>query len=652
MRRLFYALPLLGLLMTSCSSDDNIMGGEDFANESSAKNFLSVSMVSASGSGSGPKSVAPAGLGTRAGDYNQPEDDGDAYRDGTKEENNVKSVRFFFFYDNGSAAPARKLSGSGDNVYASYIDWYPSEAENNGGPNHSETVEKILQTTLSISTPDKDKMPTQVLAILNPTSDVLKLNTTPTEVKEGDDVKYTLAGPTLKDLQAVVKDFKTGLQKNNFVMSNSVYVNDTQGGSNEIIYTTKLTEANFQTSLEEAEQEGNQVNIYVERVLARLDFAINMEGTEAGTSEPKKTIYNVNKNNKGYTIDDATTATDVYINILGWNITGTPAKSRLTKEVASTWTTENLFGSSSATPWNAYGYHRSFWALNYEGLTAPTLTSSSKTSGYKEGEDGGYLFGNFGEGTTEDSDYPANAYKEAGTVYLQENANNYSAEKTPAEPDYKTKVIIAAQLVDKDGNALDLAKWGNKLYKTETLKKTIAGGQLSDLYFKTTANGETSYTPITGDDLTFKTAAELNKEMEAEGNNYGRYYVYVVLTEAAKAKSWVKKDNDTYTDISTEDLDKQIRNDVPHAMVWNNGYTYYFFDVRHLGNTGSVGYEGIVRNHIYDTKVTSIAGLGTPVYNPGETIYPEKPEDEDNIVSAKINILSWRVVSQNYDLVW
>ena len=86
---------------------------------------------------------------------------------------------------------------------------------------------------------------------------------------------------------------------------------------------------------------------------------------------------------------------------------------------------------------------------------------------------------------------------------------------------------------------------------------------------------------------------------------------------------------------------------VDRALVWKNGMTYYYYVIKHLGNQ-----EGVVRNHIYDTTVTKIAGLGTPVYDPEEVIYPEKPDENDHYIAAQINILSWRLVKNNYELKW
>ena len=50
--------------------------------------------------------------------------------------------------------------------------------------------------------------------------------------------------------------------------------------------------------------------------------------------------------------------------------------------------------------------------------------------------------------------------------------------------------------------------------------------------------------------------------------------------------------------------------------------------------------------------MTKIAGLGTPVYDPDQVIYPEKPDDNDHYIAAEIDILSWRIVENNYELKW
>ena len=63
------------------------------------------------------------------------------------------------------------------------------------------------------------------------------------------------------------------------------------------------------------------------------------------------------------------------------------------------------------------------------------------------------------------------------------------------------------------------------------------------------------------------------------------------------------------------------------------------------------GYYGVVRNHAYEVEFTGITGLGTPVYNGGETIpWPVEPDETESFISAKINVLSWHLINQSVTL--
>ena len=118
-----------------------------------------------------------------------------------------------------------------------------------------------------------------------------------------------------------------------------------------------------------------------------------------------------------------------------------------------------------------------------------------------------------------------------------------------------------------------------------------------------------------------------------------------------KAKTWYNSSDesaqpitDAAVEINGKLADKEI---VDRALVWKDGMTYYFYEIKHLESE-----TGVVRNHIYATNVTKIAGLGTPVYNPEEIIYPEIPDPNNHFIAAQINILSWRVVDNSYELEW
>jgi hypothetical protein len=128
------------------------------------------------------------------------------------------------------------------------------------------------------------------------------------------------------------------------------------------------------------------------------------------------------------------------------------------------------------------------------------------------------------------------------------------------------------------------------------------------------------------------------------------YEVYFQLTPAAAQNHWYKYENGNYNAIESSALNVELAAVQP-ALVYNDGMTYYWLDIKHLGNTGSTAEYGIVRNHVYKVNITDIKGFGTPIYDPNEDfITPDKPEDIVTYVSAQINILSWRVVEGNYNV--
>jgi hypothetical protein len=98
-------------------------------------------------------------------------------------------------------------------------------------------------------------------------------------------------------------------------------------------------------------------------------------------------------------------------------------------------------------------------------------------------------------------------------------------------------------------------------------------------------------------------------------------------------------------------MDAQLM-DVHPALVYNDGMTYYYTDIRHLSNdTEKVGAYGVVRNHVYKVNINKIKGFGTPVYvGSQDFVEVEKPEEIYTYVSAQINILSWRIVDRDYNL--
>lgn len=610
MKKLLF-LPALALLASACSNENFDGPGDNnsVADDNVARSFLTVSLVS------------PRSVGGRA--------DNAVYEEGTADENNIEKIRFFFFDQAGNPSKVWKQAAPTNtgSDYLSYIDWYPTQADyvtpipgNTPGP-----VEKIVNATLGINMPATAKLPELVLAIVNPTGEV--------------DQEYA-ANPKLSDITGYVADYYTGLINKNFVMSNSVYA---QGG-NEVNATPIDTEKNFKETPEEAAE--NPLLIYVERVLARVDLSIDLDDAVELTEQQGDTpvtYYIYPASESSYTVDGK--SQDIYVKFLGWNVVSTPNKSRLIKSIDPSWPND-LF--EDGNPWNADNYYRSFWAIN------------------PPKNDFEYLYGSFNGpvNTPEDNYQPALTYamplpvgkdpqNQNGyvTAYVQENANPYSDEvddsdeENGSNPTSPSKVILAAQLVDINGKPISLVYWANRYYTTGGVLNAVAN--TLNLY---SLDGDT-YTKITPDDLQIVDAETIYEDEMPD--DVAPYYAYVQLTKAAEEKDWYNGNSSSATEYDDADaVNEYIVNRVNYLYVWETGYSYYYFNIRHLGSLGHTGYDGVVRNHIYRCNITGLAGLGTPVYDPDEVIYPTVPPYDDNVISAQVRVLQWRVVSQNYDIKW
>ena len=617
MKKSFFALPLLALFVGACSDSENIDtdNGKLLPEESGPGKYMTVKLVS------------PASIDTRgAGDDHEVESNepGGTYEEGTASENQVNLVRFFFFDEEGVAVPVKKKpAGEG---YNSYIDWRPSQADNEADPTPP-NIEKTLSTTLNINGPEETEAPKLVIAVLNPTADIIALD-----------------NPRLSQFQTTYNDYLTGLTKDNFVMSTTVYVdnNNSIDNANPVISYSIIKNGLYET-IEEAED--NAIILYVERVVARLDFYISQAQSQTmGEGYYDSGEVDANGN-------------PIYIKLLGWYLTSTPTMSRAMKSINAAWDKNNFF--ADGYPWNSDNFHRSFWAIN---PPADALGFNGMKFGYN-------FYNFYGE---DQPNNPAACAEENsiyftsfGTknnpvkTYMQENANPYENinnlndfNTMGAPPTSPTKVFIAAQLVNAQNQTVTICEYAHKKYTLDGLKNFFANNL--NLYKRTTSNGTTKYTKIQPSDLTFESFAEFFPGENKPGV-FGSYYSYCILTDAASKETWCEGDAENAPVVTdpNEFIYNMFEYQTTPPKIWNEGKTYFFFNIRHLGDVGSSAYDGVVRNHIYRCNLTTIAGLGTPVYNPDVTIYPEEPEYfDEGLISVKVDILTWRVVFQEYTVNW
>ena len=302
--------------------------------------------------------------------------------------------------------------------------------------------------------------------------------------------------------------------------------------------------------------------------------------------------------NGKFNVGKEVNGTAVYAQITGFELYNDYEKSKLIKSIDPAW--KNI-----GFTWNDPEWFRSYWAQSIEGQF-PNNT--------------------FGWNTD-------NAAID-GFVYCGENTRQWTE-----QADVRTKVIVKAQLVDANGTPVEVVNWYGKDYVGEETLKTVVANTLKNIYF---SGSNQTYTGLTPDDI--KCVARLETQENA-------YEVYFQLSDAGMAKTWYKYENGNYASIAQNASLNTVLADIQPALVYKNGMTYYWTDIKHLGNTGSATEYGVVRNHVYKVNITGISGFGTPVYSTTlDFLRPEKPSDVITYVSAKVNVLSWRIVEHNYDL--
>lgn len=383
-----------------------------------------------------------------------------------------------------------------------------------------------------------------------------------------------------------------------FVMSNAVYA---QNGK--AVYATPLSYDNIKSSEKDAKDA--PVSIYVERVAAKVKLDISAK-------------YDLNEEVMYHPLGGTTTIEGgVFAKIISWDLYRDNTQSQLLKVIDETWTDDSL-----GFPWNNGPWYRSYWATS---LPAPIDDQ---------------IFG--------DSPFAPGTH-----TYIGENTTGKET---------CTKVVIKAQLVttvDGVDKPLELAIWNNVEYVDEVADEESKGGEslriavantLKNTYFAKTKDG---YVGLKPEDLQCVVG---DTEGAPEGVDANE--VYFQLSAEGAVKDWYKLVNGEYKPVA-DDIGEDANSiaatnnalkSVPAAVLYKSGETFYYVDIKHLGTAGKPAEYGIVRNHVYNIKINSIKGYGSPVYT--GVSYLEYPQitEQSTYVSAQINILSWRLVDQEVDI--
>lgn len=580
----------LMLVVASCSSSDDITGGNGGENAEGSTSYLVINLNSV---GNAPASRA----------YDQ---GGGKYDDGETLENQIKTVRFYFYNADGTAY---KLQKTGTNGGAQ--NWIDQTITTTEKGDQDVTVSGKTQAVLVLNG-ESNVSPASMLAVVNPEVGSSQLDGN--MVSRWSKMRTELTGQTFHD-------------ENGFVMTNSTYED---GGKD--LCTTLLAGRTYSTKDKALD---NPVNVYVERINAKVKASIAADNTnfEKVTTDVK--LDGVNFNGKYKTkekvgdltvtkSDGSTEDIPVFAYIEAWGVADENDQSTYYKQIdVQNWTDATLGFEGTGTPWSSRDYHRCFWSkgIAFGGVPAH-LPVNHPFSEYKS---------NLGDALYTLPNTPTNYLGTTGKAY-----------DNPMKSEL-TKFLVTARLAytDASGNILpaEICTYkGQKFLGPNNVKQVIAD-ELDTYYKMKTSTAGTTYEKIEPTDIEFSTTTEGSLKLQD-------YQVVAKLKSSITELYRMSGGSYVAADMAVVKKDLQA---VP-VEIHNQGRTYYYTPIKHLGKPGSIAEYGIVRNHSYQVELNSIKGFGTPVYDPNKKIVPVVPSDDLTYLAAKISVLSWRVVSSTVDL--
>lgn len=579
----------LMLVVASCSSSDDITGGNGNAEGSTSYLVINLNSV-----GNAPASRAAYEQGNGK------------YDDGEDLENRINKVRFYFYNADGTAY---KLQNTGTN--GGDQNWIEQEVTTETG-NHSVTVSGKTQAVLVLNG-ESNVSPASMLAVVNPEVGSSQLDEN--MVSRWSKMRTELTGKTFHD-------------GNGFVMTNSTYED---GGKD--LCTTLLSGRTYSTKDKAL---ANPVDVYVERINAKVKAFIDPDNANFVKVTTDETLDGVNFNGKYKTkekvgdltvtkSDGSTVEIPVFAYIEAWGVADENDQATYYKQIdVQNWTNATLGFDGTDTPWSSRDYHRCFWSKGVAfGGTPAHLPTNHPFSEYKA---------NLGDALYTLPNTPTN-YLGGTTGKAYDNPMNSEL----------TKFLVTARLAytDASGNILpaEICTYkGQKFLGQENVKKVIAD-DLGTYYKMTTTATGTTYDKIEPTDIEFSTTTEGSSKLQD--------YQVVAKLKSSITELYRLSGGD-YVSANMADVKNELQA-VP-VEIHNGGRTYYYTPIKHLGKPKSIAEYGIVRNHSYQVELNSIKGFGTPVYDPDKKIVPVVPSDDLTYLAARINVLSWRVVPSTVDL--
>ena len=610
-------------------------------------------------------SIRNSNPNTRAGgDQTVVDGTGEIYEEGYTTENDVKSLRFYFFKEDGTPAPVKY---TGENYYDCGEDDIVLNDPSSNMPNEEKILNALVVTNVNSANASVSDIK-QMVAVVN-------YKAIETELGKGSLSLDQLSEMLVENPENCMNE-STG-----FLMTNSSFVN----GDGAVECAKPISQDDLKSTIQAARE--NPIDVYVERLVAKVRVRtvwneemtlpiVRATLTENNVTAEYEAVGLMSKID-GVTAPITVDGKQVYVIFKNWKLWWTADKTYLLKKLSAGW-------DSSANGlnwnWNDMVFHRSYWAENPAGLTLQNFAhnTADKVIAKSSTEPNSSNFRSYSEYCLENAADPDNNGLK----------KNYSPDSGLTN---RTLVYLSAVLVTLDGEGdvkvatpLPLVEWSGHKYTEESAIAAMFEPIQNIVYFRNTVandNGGEDYTyiPVQVSDLEFVSGLQAGIADNITENSR-RYMSFINIRESAleettktfegvtynnveKGKLFYKGENGEWAEYADSNAANDVLESVGGARVWREGNTYYYHEITHLGTTGKDGQNqsfrfGVVRNHIYDVEINSVFGLGTPVLSPkGETdewedIIPQKPTPDANLLGVELKILSWRVVNNNVSLEW
>lgn len=328
-KSLLFSAVLAGLMLGSCSSSDDLAGGNNTGFNENGDGFVAVAI----------------NLPTRSGVTSRAND---VFGDGDANEYEVKNAKLLLF--NGA-----------DEASATFVQAYPLTLESGIKGDADKQITTHYEQTVKISSSGLTKN-IYALVVLN-----------------DNDQNYTVGDKLSKILTVESSTLKNkGFLMTNAPLSTKVGAASFDGTVNTLV---PITKENIQKTREAAKNKA--VEISVERALAKVEMGTAMTAVQNGEfTGTVKEVTGVKDGNK-----------KIYYTVTGWELANTNSKTYFSRTWDNSWAGYQAAGSSSYrfigtkslnddTNIPASELYRTYWAIdpNYDAFTSGALKNSQVAS--------------------------------------------------------------------------------------------------------------------------------------------------------------------------------------------------------------------------------------------------------------------------------